>query len=469
MKKWLFRLFFALAVVVGIIFMPMGKAQTIQAKTAAMKKLNIKFDLKKGKWVTIQTNYIGDVLLKRRVKMKSYKIQSAKKAGYRKVSCEIFVEHENPSKAQLDKIAAAHKKANDQQPGDYVFPTGYATAAWACDYNTGYNIENCDEEDVLASKVKINKSKWVNGKKHYYKTSSGEKWFFSDTTLKLTATYPDEYSGLSIGISGNHDYYMLDVPSLEEFPNNKNNMHFFRVTGNTPTADKSLSITSGDKKTVSIKGKGTKIKSKPFKSYNTDIAEVSKDGVVTAKKSGQCKIKITVKYKDSKNSKDVFTKVFKIEVKVKKAPKSEEDKAILTKIIEEQNALGADIPTNFDDEDCYIWGSNGHIEEIYWGESGLSGNISLSGLSGLKVFFCSENKLVSLDLRDCSKLEYLDCSENEITSLDLSACTKLYKLYCSYNKLVELDMSSNTKLEYLYCDEGIILTGVPKDCYCEAL
>lgn len=426
MKKLLFRLFFALAVVVGIVFMPMGKTKTIQAKTAAMKKLNIKFDLKKGKWVTIQTNYIGDVWLKRRVKMKSYKIQSAKKAGYRKVSCEIFVEHEKPSKAQLDKIAAAHKKVNDQQPGDYVSPIGYATAAWVYDYNTGYEVENCDEDDGLVSKVKINKRKWINGKKYYYKTSSGEKWVFSDTTLKLTVTYPDEYNGLSIGISGNHNCYAYYVPLLEEFPNNKSNMHFFRVTGNTPTADKSLSMTSGDKKTISVKEKKTNIRSTTFESSNTDIAEVSKDGAIAAKEPGECKIKITVKYKDSKNSKDVFTKVFKTKVKVKKAPKSEDDKAILTKIIEEQNVLGADIPTNFDDEDYYIWGNNGHIEEIVWNGVGLSGNISLSGLSGLKEFYCERNKLISLDV---------------------SACTKL---------------------KYLYYDEGIILTGVPEDCYCEA-
>lgn len=82
------------------------------------------------------------------------------------------------------------------------------------------------------------------------------------------------------------------------------------------SATKSLTITVGKKKTIKVKG--SNIKSKSFKSTNKKVATVSKKGVVTAKKAGSCKIKITVKYRKSKKSKKILKKVLTTKVTVKK-------------------------------------------------------------------------------------------------------------------------------------------------------
>lgn len=86
----------------------------------------------------------------------------------------------------------------------------------------------------------------------------------------------------------------------------------------TPTVAKSLTIMAGKKKTIKVKG--TFIKSKAFKSSKTKIATVSKKGVVTAKKAGNCKITVTVKYRKKKNAKKLFSKKLTCKVTVKSAP-----------------------------------------------------------------------------------------------------------------------------------------------------
>lgn len=85
----------------------------------------------------------------------------------------------------------------------------------------------------------------------------------------------------------------------------------------TPTVAKSLTIMAGKKKTIKVKG--TFIKSKAFKSSKTKIATVSKKGVVTAKKAGNCKITVTVKYRKKKNAKKLFSKKLTCKVTVKSA------------------------------------------------------------------------------------------------------------------------------------------------------
>ena len=80
---------------------------------------------------------------------------------------------------------------------------------------------------------------------------------------------------------------------------------------------KSLTITAGKKKSITVKG--TFIKSKTFKSSKNKIATVSKKGVVAAKKAGNCKITITVRYRKTKNAKKILTKKLTCKVNVKKA------------------------------------------------------------------------------------------------------------------------------------------------------
>lgn len=84
-----------------------------------------------------------------------------------------------------------------------------------------------------------------------------------------------------------------------------------------PTATSSLTIQAGKKKTIKVKG--SFIKSKTFKSSNAKIAAVSKKGVVTAKKAGNCKVTVTVKYRKTKNAKKLLSKKLICKVTVKGA------------------------------------------------------------------------------------------------------------------------------------------------------
>ena len=87
------------------------------------------------------------------------------------------------------------------------------------------------------------------------------------------------------------------------------------MAASTPTATKTMTITAGKK--MKIKVEGTNIKSQTFKSTDTRIAAVDKKGMVTAKKAGNCKVKITVKYLKSKKAKKQSTKVLITKVTVK--------------------------------------------------------------------------------------------------------------------------------------------------------
>ena len=105
-------------------------------------------------------------------------------------------------------------------------------------------------------------------------------------------------------------------------------------------------------------------------------------------------------------------------------PKNAADVAALNKIIKEQNALGAKVSTDLDDE-SYTWDENGRLTEIDWWYSGLQGTLSIDGLTALTDLDCSDNQLSSLDVSNCTALTCLECSDNQISSLDVSNCTAL--------------------------------------------
>lgn len=83
---------------------------------------------------------------------------------------------------------------------------------------------------------------------------------------------------------------------------------------NVPSVSKKLVLTEGE--TGNIKVSGKYISSTVFQSGNSKIAVVGKKGKVTAKKAGNCNIKITVKYKKRKSAKKVSKKSFRCAVEV---------------------------------------------------------------------------------------------------------------------------------------------------------
>ena len=217
-----------------------------------------------------------------------------------------------------------------------------------------------------------------------------------------------------------------------------------------PTATKSLTVTEGKKKSIVVKG--TNIKSKTFQSSNTKVATVSKKGIVTAKKAGSCKIKITVKYLKSKKAKKTAKKVLTTKITVEKAAKEAKgDLAVLKKIVEEQNAAGANIPTDFDDKTYYKWSEDGRLQMIFWKGVGLKGDISFSAFTQLEGLKCSQGELTAIDVTGCQLLQELGCGSNQLTSLDVSNCPVLETLDCYGNQLTDLDISGCPILSDLYC------------------
>ena len=267
-----------------------------------------------------------------------------------------------------------------------------------------------------------------------------------------------------------------------------------------PTAAKSVTVVEGKSKTIVVKG--ANIKSKSFKSTNPKIAAVSKNGKVSAKKAGSCKIQITVKYLKNAKAKKTATKVLTTKVTVKELKKSKADVAELKKIFEQQKALGVTVSAEYADENAwyYVWADNGRLEQIQWAESGFKGKISFSVFAGLKELDCggyqggnqiegidvsgcrklrnlvchaiplkqlnltgctalrelecSSTQLEQLDLSDCTALKRLNCSNAQLTELDVKVCKSLESLTCGGNRLTKLDVSACENLEALWCDNG---------------
>lgn len=67
----------------------------------------------------------------------------------------------------------------------------------------------------------------------------------------------------------------------------------------------------------------------------------------------------------------------------------------------------------------------------------------------LKILYCNNNKLTSLDISHNTKLTLLECKENQLTELDISKNLELKNLVCGDNKLTSIDISKNLKLEEL--------------------
>lgn len=218
----------------------------------------------------------------------------------------------------------------------------------------------------------------------------------------------------------------------------------------TPTATKTLTMAEGQKKTVVVKG--TNIKSKTFKSSNTKVATVNKKGIVTAQQEGNCRITVTIKYLKNKKVKKTLKKVLTTEVTVwKAAKKAKEDLEALKKIVKEQNAAGACIPTDYDNQIYYKWSGDGRLRMIYWRDVGLTGKISFSAFTGLEGLRCSVNKLTGIDVTGCPMLQELGCCSNQLTDLDVSSCPALFVLDCYKNQLTNLDLSNCPKLWDLIC------------------
>ncbi len=215
------------------------------------------------------------------------------------------------------------------------------------------------------------------------------------------------------------------------------------TTSETITVGDSLKLTAKVK--VSAGGKKNVI----WSSSNEKVATVTNKGNVKAVAAG--KATITVKATDGSGKKATC----KVTVEDEPAANSREsDIAILKEIIEEQNELGADVPTDMNDE-AYTWDKiSGRLTGISWFDCGLQETLSLEGLSALEVLVCGHNELSELDVCENTALAYLSCYGNQLSELDVCDNTALLYLFCDGNQLSDLDVSDNTALIQLTCNEN---------------
>ena len=54
-----------------------------------------------------------------------------------------------------------------------------------------------------------------------------------------------------------------------------------------------------------------------------------------------------------------------------------------------------------------VWGSDGRVVSIEWGDKKLAGSINLSGFTSLKKVDLCRNKIDSVNLAGCTSLQYL--------------------------------------------------------------
>lgn len=123
-------------------------------------------------------------------------------------------------------------------------------------------------------------------------------------------------------------------------------------------------------------------------------------------------------------------------------------------------------PTVFDKDENGFVPITGKNKEIIIKTKSLNftGAKTLTDLSGIECFsnleslFCSELKLVSLDVSSLKKLKQLDCSDNRsLTALNVSGLTNLETLECSSTGLTLLDVSGLENLQKLSCDQSYSL------------
>ncbi|WP_455057577.1 leucine-rich repeat protein [Jutongia sp.] len=127
-----------------------------------------------------------------------------------------------------------------------------------------------------------------------------------------------------------------------------------------------------------------------------------------------------------------------------------QDVAALKELINEQRSKGAKVDESIYSME-YGWNMDGRLIEINWPEKTIYGDISLSGLPYLEVFYCGDGNLTSVDVTGNSYLKELFVGYNQLTSIDVSQNADLQILSVAKNQLTSLDTSNNLQLDTLWC------------------
>jgi Leucine-rich repeat (LRR) protein len=104
------------------------------------------------------------------------------------------------------------------------------------------------------------------------------------------------------------------------------------------------------------------------------------------------------------------------------------------------------------------------LTAISWSNKRITGRLKLDGFNNLLAFFCYNNRIESLEIKNLTALAQLSCFGNSLTSLTLKNLPGLKELYCFSNRLDTLNVDGLTALEKLSCYKNQLTS-----LHCDAL
>lgn len=230
------------------------------------------------------------------------------------------------------------------------------------------------------------------------------------------------------------------------------------VQGSTAGAAKKAKISNskltlevGQTRKLSVKNL-TKKQSKKVKwsSNPKKIAQVSRTGKVTAKKKGVAKViakigkkkytcKVTVTEK-SKNATPTMTPTPKTKEQLAK-----EDRENLDVMVKRLVADGANISTNLDDTQFYLWNEEGRLTTLRIADIESTNDFGVKGVIDVSCF---------------TALEKLELDNNwGVTEVNVRGLTTLKHLGIGYTSVKTVDVSTNPNLERIYCNKDTQVIG----------
>lgn len=183
------------ALATTMVALPATAEEAHAATRPHMKKIGVKFDLKKNKTVKSKEAYAGIGAKPLKIVVKNYKTTTLKSGKKKTTFTIVFDRTFKPTKKQVHKIV---QKA---YYGDEGFTGGFGFAV--VDTKTGKALE---KKSKLAKQlgVKVASKKKMTNKKTVRDNDGCYFWYYSKTTYKVAVTYPKGYKDLALGVWGNN-------------------------------------------------------------------------------------------------------------------------------------------------------------------------------------------------------------------------------------------------------------------------
>lgn len=206
---------------------PAEAAQVNAASKNYMKNLKgVKWDLKKGKKVTVKTMFFGVGLKDESWKITNLKIKDSKMEGYKEMTFSFIAKTEyQPDEEEVDDLT------------DNISNDGYlcnSSRFSFVDYSTGLRADRAKGFDVTVT------SKWSTLKKKQYQGTHENVANLYDNQCDVKVIFPKDYDGLCLGVMGSplrvdnsmdEKYLEGKVPfgKTSYYKKAKNNTHWIRI------------------------------------------------------------------------------------------------------------------------------------------------------------------------------------------------------------------------------------------------